>query len=98
MELEPIHDLVDCLAFGAERQPYENLPNHEYGKSWNRAHHGSPVGNAGPVRFTSKASQGLSALHLDRLAPHIESRTRLSLSHCRPATSNAIAPTSDIAN
>ena len=43
-----------------ERQPYENLPNHEYGKSWNRAHHGSPVGNARKCHFClHRIEQGL---------------------------------------
>ena len=32
-------------------QPYEELPNHEYGKSWDRANHGSPVGNARKCQF-----------------------------------------------
>jgi Fe-S-cluster-containing dehydrogenase component len=32
-------------------QPYEELPNHEYGKSWNRGDHGSPVGNARKCQF-----------------------------------------------
>ena len=34
-----------------EIQPYEKEPNHEYGKSWDRAHHGSPVGNARKCQF-----------------------------------------------
>ncbi len=34
-----------------EKQPYEELPNHEYGKSWNRENHGSPVGNARKCQF-----------------------------------------------
>jgi molybdopterin-containing oxidoreductase family iron-sulfur binding subunit len=32
-------------------QPYEDLPNHEYGKLWNRAGKGSPVGNARKCHF-----------------------------------------------
>ena len=32
-------------------QPYEKLPNHEYGKSWSRVDHGSPVGNARKCHF-----------------------------------------------
>jgi Fe-S-cluster-containing dehydrogenase component len=32
-------------------QPYEQQPSHEYGKSWNRANHGSPVGNARKCQF-----------------------------------------------
>ena len=34
-----------------ELQPYEALPNHEYGKSWSRLQHGSPVGNARKCHF-----------------------------------------------
>lgn len=34
-----------------EAQPYESLPNHEYGKSWSREDHGSPVGNARKCHF-----------------------------------------------
>ena len=34
-----------------EKQPYEKLPNHEYGKSWNRKNHQSPVGNARKCHF-----------------------------------------------
>lgn len=32
-------------------QPYEQDPNHEYGKQWNRTRHGSPVGNARKCHF-----------------------------------------------
>lgn len=32
-------------------QPYEALPNHEYGKAWSRVDHGSPVGNARKCQF-----------------------------------------------
>lgn len=32
-------------------QPYEQKPNNEYGKSWDRAHDGSPVGNARKCQF-----------------------------------------------
>lgn len=32
-------------------QPYEAEPNFEYGKEWNRAGHGSPVGNARKCHF-----------------------------------------------
>lgn len=32
-------------------QPYEHQPNHEYGKSWSRENHGSPVGNARKCQF-----------------------------------------------
>lgn len=32
-------------------QPYEKQPNHEYGKSWNRENHASPVGNARKCQF-----------------------------------------------
>ncbi|MBM4037702.1 MAG: 4Fe-4S dicluster domain-containing protein [Planctomycetes bacterium] len=31
--------------------PWEDQPNHEYAKSWDRAHHGSPVGNARKCHF-----------------------------------------------
>ena len=34
-----------------ERQPYEELSSHEYGKSWNRASGGSPIGNARKCHF-----------------------------------------------
>lgn len=34
-----------------EAQPYEELPNHEYGKAWSRNDHGSPVGNARKCHF-----------------------------------------------
>jgi len=34
-----------------EKQPYEELPNNEYGKSWNRKDHQSPVGNARKCHF-----------------------------------------------
>lgn len=34
-----------------ERAPWEALPSHEYGKSWNRADHQSPVGNARKCHF-----------------------------------------------
>lgn len=36
-----------------EMQPYEKLPNHEYGKSWNRTEgsHSSPKGNARKCHF-----------------------------------------------
>jgi molybdopterin-containing oxidoreductase family iron-sulfur binding subunit len=33
------------------RQPYETQPNHEYGKSWSRQNHGSPMGNARKCQF-----------------------------------------------
>ena len=32
-------------------QPYEQQPSHEYGKSWTRENHGSPVGNARKCQF-----------------------------------------------
>jgi len=32
-------------------QPYETQPNHEYGKSWSRENHGSPMGNARKCQF-----------------------------------------------
>jgi molybdopterin-containing oxidoreductase family iron-sulfur binding subunit len=32
-------------------QPYEQKPNHEYGKQWDRTKHGSPVGNARKCQF-----------------------------------------------
>lgn len=35
----------------SEIQPYEKLPNNEYGKSWNREGHSSPVGNARKCQF-----------------------------------------------
>lgn len=42
-----------------ERQPYEKLPNFEYGKAWNREH-GSPVGNARKCNFClHRLEQGL---------------------------------------
>lgn len=31
--------------------PYEEQPNHEYGKSWDRSGHGSPTGNARKCHF-----------------------------------------------
>jgi molybdopterin-containing oxidoreductase family iron-sulfur binding subunit len=31
--------------------PYETQPNHEYGKSWSRENHGSPMGNARKCQF-----------------------------------------------
>lgn len=34
-----------------QKQPYEELPNHEYAKSWSRKDHGSPVGNARKCQF-----------------------------------------------
>ncbi len=34
-----------------EKQPYEELSNNEYGKSWNRKDHQSPVGNARKCHF-----------------------------------------------
>lgn len=34
-----------------ELQPYEELPSHEYGKSWSRENHGSPIGNARKCQF-----------------------------------------------
>ncbi|MCS7047920.1 MAG: 4Fe-4S dicluster domain-containing protein [Verrucomicrobiae bacterium] len=34
-----------------QRMPYETLPNHEYGKSWSRERHGSPMGNARKCQF-----------------------------------------------
>jgi molybdopterin-containing oxidoreductase family iron-sulfur binding subunit len=34
-----------------EVQPYEQAPSYEYGKEWNRAEHGSPVGNARKCHF-----------------------------------------------
>ena len=34
-----------------ELQPYEKQPNNEYGKSWNRSDHDSPVGNARKCHF-----------------------------------------------
>lgn len=33
------------------RQAYEELPNHEYGKRYDRAHEGSPVGNVRKCQF-----------------------------------------------
>lgn len=35
----------------SEIQPYETLPNHEYGKSWKREGHNSPMGNARKCQF-----------------------------------------------
>jgi molybdopterin-containing oxidoreductase family iron-sulfur binding subunit len=35
----------------AEIQPYEKLSNNEYGKSWNREGHNSPMGNARKCQF-----------------------------------------------
>jgi len=32
-------------------EPYEELPNYEYGKAWNRAGHNSPMGNARKCQF-----------------------------------------------
>lgn len=32
-------------------QPYEQKPNFEYGKNWDRSHHGSPSGNARKCQF-----------------------------------------------
>jgi Fe-S-cluster-containing dehydrogenase component len=34
-----------------ELEPYEMVPNHEYGKSWNREGHNSPMGNARKCHF-----------------------------------------------
>lgn len=42
------HDYSDGTP---ETQPYEQLPNHEYGKAWSREDHGSPVGNARKCQF-----------------------------------------------
>jgi molybdopterin-containing oxidoreductase family iron-sulfur binding subunit len=36
---------------GAAASQWEHLPNNEYGKSWNRSRHGSPVGNARKCHF-----------------------------------------------
>lgn len=33
------------------RAPWEMLPNHEYGKSWSRTDHASPIGNARKCHF-----------------------------------------------
>lgn len=33
------------------KAPYENLPNFEYGKTWDRSNHQSPVGNARKCQF-----------------------------------------------
>lgn len=35
-----------------ELQPYEQLPNHEYGKSWDRDGYNSPMGNARKCHFS----------------------------------------------
>ena len=41
-------------------QPYEQSPNFEYGKSWSRTKHGSPVGNARKCHFcVHRLDQGL---------------------------------------
>jgi Fe-S-cluster-containing dehydrogenase component len=42
------HNYTDATP---ELQPYETLPNHEYGAAWNRAEHGSPIGNARKCHF-----------------------------------------------
>jgi molybdopterin-containing oxidoreductase family iron-sulfur binding subunit len=41
-------------------QPYEEAPNYEYGKSWSRTEHKSPVGNARKCQFcVHRLDQGL---------------------------------------
>ena len=41
-------------------ESYERRPNHEYGKSWSRERHGSPVGNARKCHFClHRLEQGL---------------------------------------
>jgi Fe-S-cluster-containing dehydrogenase component len=45
---------------GQETAAYEGLPNFEYGKSWDRKNHGSPVGNARKCQFcVHRLDQGL---------------------------------------
>jgi len=45
-------DLGDNYSDGTPAlQPYEQQPNHEYGKSWSRQDHSSPVGNARKCHF-----------------------------------------------
>ena len=49
---------TDAVAVGADGQavsgphaPWEDQPNHEYSKSWNRKNHNSPMGNARKCHF-----------------------------------------------
>ncbi len=52
------HHYTDAMPDGV--QAYETKPNHEYGKSWSREHHGSPVGNARKCQFcVHRLDQGL---------------------------------------
>ncbi|MEK7681218.1 MAG: 4Fe-4S dicluster domain-containing protein, partial [Chloroflexota bacterium] len=51
------HDAAVGTPRGKERpvsgpqSPWEDQPNHEYAKSWDRANHGSPAGNARKCHF-----------------------------------------------
>jgi len=42
---------ADGKSVSGPHAPWEDMPSHEYGKNWNRASHGSPMGNARKCHF-----------------------------------------------